>query len=377
VVLKFSLLGALLGLCLSPSGHAAEGGSAKDSVQAAKKAEGDKKDQKVRDFYETLDDVMADFEYDLKNQQVQGLQNLSIRNIVVSENVPNSFKSHLELIVNEKIMQNTKTQIIECLPCRSKKATLSGSNLVITSPDSDPAHLARLAKQTGILHFMDIAFSYQPTGLMVSMVVSDADNGTITWSRSYNSESSRAAAFRRGVDFNQIDKARRSGEYEPTVLYRPTIYFMYEKDVTSYTGCLGIGVRIAERYDNRKREVGFELTYLLSIGSLTGASAAAGNPATLFGGFNISLQFVHAWNLIGELENFNQARGSIFAGIGGMYASGYLAGLVRAGYEHRMGKHWSISGLVGFRPDATAIIQGASSQVSGFEFGISVSGIFF
>ncbi len=382
VVLFFWMLAATLVTYVSRPFHvsAEEKKSAAETVAAAKKNGGSKNgDEKVRDFYEVLDDVMADFEYDLKNSQVQGLQNISLRNIAVSENVPPSFKKHLELIVSEKILKNSKAQIIECLPCRSKKATLNGQSLVITSPDSDPAQLARLAKQSGILNFMDVSFSYQPSGIIVSLVITDADNGTMTWSRSYNSESSRAAAFRRGVDFNQVDQARRSGEYEPTVLYRPSLYFMYEADVTGYTGTLGLGVRIAERYDNRKKEIGFELLYLLGINTLTGntTSATGGTTQTLFGGFNLSLTFVHAWNLIGDLENFNRGRGSIFAAIGGMYASGYLAAVIRGGYEHRMGKHWSISGIVGYRPSAVAIIQSTATSVSGFEFGISVSALFF
>src|SRR5690242_10781086 len=52
----------------------------------------------TRNFYNVLEDLMADFEYDLKNGQVIGLKDLSIRNIATSENIPGSFKSHLELI---------------------------------------------------------------------------------------------------------------------------------------------------------------------------------------------------------------------------------------------------------------------------------------
>lgn len=355
--------------------HAEEKMSAADSVAAAKKAMAkDNKDSKFRDFYEVLEDVYADFEYDLKNSQVQGLQNLSVRNIAVSEQVPQSFRAHLELITTERIMKHTKTQIIECLPCRARKASLSGEKLIITSPETDPAHLARIAKQAGILHFMDISFAYQTSGLILSLVITDADTGAVVWSRSYNSEHSRAAAQRRGVDFEQIDKARKSGEYEPTILYRPTAYFIYAQGANGFVGNLGVGLRIAERYDNRRKEVGFELTYLMSVATLTGQATATPD---IFGGFNLSLLFVHAWNFIGSLENFNEGRTSLFVGVGGMYASGYLAGLARLGVEYRMGKRWSISGLVGYRPPATAMLGGTATPVSGVEFGVSVSALFF
>src|SRR4051794_18089385 len=52
-----------------------------------------------RNFYEVLDDLLKDFEFDLKNGDVKGLKDLSLRNTGVSENIPPSFKSHLELLI--------------------------------------------------------------------------------------------------------------------------------------------------------------------------------------------------------------------------------------------------------------------------------------
>src|SRR5437868_4070440 len=86
-----------------------------------------------RNFYDVLEDVMADFEYDLKNGNVTGLKDLAIRNLATSENVPASFKSHLELLVTERVLRTTKTRVLQCLPCRSKRTTLSGDQVVITS----------------------------------------------------------------------------------------------------------------------------------------------------------------------------------------------------------------------------------------------------
>lgn len=335
-------------------------------------------DKKTRNFYEVFEDVLADFEYDLKNGQVRGLKDLSIRNLAVSENIPESFKNHLELLITERIIKNSQGRVIQCLPCRSKRATLSGENMVISSPENNPVELARISKMSGIQYFMDVAFAYQPSGIILSLYISESENGTIIWSASYNSETSRAETFRRGVDYSQIDEARKATEFDPTNQHRLTLYYLFERDVESYTGLLGLGYRIVERYDNRKKEVGFELDYFFKPSLFTGTSPEDADIQSIWGVMNLTLVFLHVWNLIGDVENFNRARGSIFVGIGGTYASGFLGGLIRSGYEWRFAKHWALSLTLGFRPPATAFLPGQEQgvSVSGVEGGIGISALF-
>lgn len=333
-----------------------------------------------RNFYDVLEDVMGDFEYDIKNGNVTGLKDLSIRNIAVSENVPASFKAHLELLLTERILRNSKAKVVQCLPCKAKKTTLNGDQVVISSPDTNPAELARIAKSNGIEHFLDAAFLYQPSGMVLSMTITDPDSGSVVWSRSYNSETSRAAAFRRGVDYSQVDDARKSPDYQPTLQFRGTAYYLFEPNMNGMTGCLGLGFRGVERYDNRKKEVGLELNYLkdsstLVNGSSTAASAATAND-NIYGGFNLTALFVHGWNFIGEEENFNSVRANLTLGIGGTYTSGYLGGLFRAAWEWRLGKHFAISAIAGYRPSATSYIGTAATDgksVSGVEFGVGIN----
>jgi hypothetical protein len=332
----------------------------------------------VRNFYDVLEDVMGDFEFDLKNGNVSGLKDLSIRNIALSENVPSSFKQHLELLVTERIMRNTKGRVIQCLACRAKRTTLNGDQVVITSPETNPAELSRIAKLAGIANFLDVAFSYQPTGLVLSMYISDPESGAIAWSRSYNSETSRAAAFRRGVDYSQVDQARRQNEYVPTVQYRAMIYYMFEPNVGESTGCLVGAFRMMERYDNRKKEVGFEANYMLDSSTLAGPSTDSTTTENIYSGFNITLLFMHGWNLIGEEENFNKPRGSVAVGVGGTYTSGFLGGLVRGSYEWRLGKRSAVNANIGYRPESTAFLGTSTTgtAVSGVEFGIGIAYLF-
>lgn len=337
-------------------------------------------DPKPRSFYQVLDDVLADFELDLKNNNAQGLKDLTIRNIATSENVPTSFRQHLELLITERILKNTKTRIIQCLACRAKKAQLNGDQVLISSPETNPAELARLAKMAGIANFMDVAFGYQPSGMVLSLYTTDAESGAVIWSRTYNSETSRSSAFRRGVDYSQVDDVRQQSEYVPTIQYRSTVYYLSEPNFGSNSGCLALGFRMMERYDNRRKEVGFEANYLMDSGALVSSSTSTGgSTGNLYSSsLNLTLLFLHAWNLIGAEENFNQVRGSVFTGVGGTYTSGYLGGLLRGGYEWRLGKRSAISANIGYRPRSTAFIKSRSQSenIGGTEYGLGISLLF-
>lgn len=341
----------------------------------------EEKKEGERNFYQVLEDVLGDFEFDLKNGNVYGLRDVSIRNIALSESVPGSFKSHLELLITERILKNTKARVIQCLPCRSKKTSLNGDQVVISSPDTNPVELSRIAKLSGIQNFMDVAFTYQPTGMVISMFITEPDNGSIIWSRSYNSETSRASAFRRGVDFGQMDDARRMTEYTPTIQYRVGLNYMFEPNTTGTTGCLALNFRMAEKYDNRKKEVGFMAEYLRDASSIVGTTAAASALAAasgnLWGGINLTLLFVHGWNLIGDEENYNKVRANVSAGVGGTYASGFLGPVVRGSYEWRLGKHYSVSTYLGYRPTSSALLPNQTqAPISGAEFGLGINMLF-
>lgn len=335
------------------------------------------RDGSQRNFYEVMDDILGDFEYDLKNGNVSGLKDISIRNIATSENIPPSFRSHLELLVTEKILKNSKTHVVQCLPCRARKTSLNGDQVVITSPETNPTELARIAKASNIERFLDVAFSYEPSGMVMSMYISDPESGNILWSRSYNSDTSRASAFRRGVDYNQVDEARKVTEYTPTLQGRLILMYLMEPNVLGPTGCLGLGYRLVERYDNRKKEVGFEVDYLANASTIVNRNGADTSSLYSAFGLNLTLLFLHAWNFIGDEENYNKMRGSFQLGVGGTYASGFLGGLVRVSYEWRLGKHFGTSLLLGYRPAGASFVGTTQTgSVAGVEYGLGINILF-
>jgi hypothetical protein len=170
-----------------------------------------------------------------------------------------------------------------------------------------------------------------------------------------------------------LDDARQANEYIPALQYRAIVYYLSEPDLSERTSTLAFGFRLVERYDNRRKEVGFELNYNMAVSSITGTASTT---TAVFSGMNFTLLFLHAWNLIGLEENYNQIRNTITLGVGGTYASGFLGALIRANYEWRLAKHWAVTGVLGYRPKATTLTSGTLTELSGIEYGLGVSALF-
>ena len=86
---------------------------------------------------------------------------------------------------------------------------------------------------------------------------------------------------------------------------------------------------------------------------------------------------MHGWGLFGSEENYNKARGVVYGGIGGTYASGFLGGVFRGAYEWRLAKHWAVTAFLGYRPKATLVINSSSTApLSGVEGGLGVGFLF-
>jgi hypothetical protein len=334
---------------------------------------------KERNFYQVLQDLLSDFEFDLKGGKVSGIRDLAVRNIVMSENVPPSFKNHLELVVAEKVLAATKTRMVQCLPCRSRRAVLGNDQVRIVTPENNPQELARIAKMNGIQNFMDVAFSYQNTSMMLSLTVNDAETGSVLWSRSYDSETSRTSSARKGVDPESIERTLRENEYVPTKQWRVGLAYFNIPDVTERSSCLSLGGRFVERYDQKRKEVGLDLSTFIDTAGFSGetkATTATDNGTRIASSLNLTMLFMHAWNFFGSEENYNRMRGTAFIGVGGTYAPSFLGGLIRTGYEWRLAKHWAVNLNVGYRPTATTKMNGTSTTVSGVEFGFGVSALF-
>jgi len=112
----------------------------------------------------------------------------------------------------------------------------------------------------------------------------------------------------------------------------------------------------------------------MPISTLTGSTTV--DPNNVWSSFNLTMLFTHAWGMFGDEENYNQTRGVLLVGVGGTYASGFLGGLIRTGYEWRFAKHWALTTFIGYRPQATVLISGTAASLTGVEGGLGVGFIY-
>jgi hypothetical protein len=159
----------------------------------------------------------------------------------------------------------------------------------------------------------------------------------------------------------------------PVVQYRVSLLYLAEPNIGGQTGCLGAAFRAMERYDDRKKEVGFELDYLKDSSTFVNSTASP----NIYNTFNLTMLFLHSWTAIGQEENYNHPRTSFTVGVGGTYSDGYLGGLARAEYEWRLGRHYAITPQLGYRFKSTPFISNqALTPVSGVEYGVGISFLF-
>lgn len=327
-----------------------------------------------RSFYQVLDEVLDDFEFDLKKSEVRGIKDVSIRNISLSDNVPSTFKQQLESKLTEKLISGANANVIQCPACRGKKTKIVKGQVILSNAENNPLELIRSAKSAGVSHFLDVTFTYQASEMLLSLTTIAPDTGSVQWTKTYSSEKSRAELKRQGINPDQ-EETNKKTEYAPTTQFRLNVSYQNEPDFNGRTGCLGFGFRGVERYDNLHKEVGFELGLLKNISSLSSNPSLEARDS-LYQNFNLSMLFVHAWNFFETQENYDDIRWSYFLAIGGTYTKGYLGALARTGFEWRFAKSWAAQANIGFRPKATTFINGAERAVSGAEYGMGVSLMF-
>lgn len=345
----------------------------------ARQPEKEASPKQVRLFHEVLEELLAEFSYDVKAGQLAGLKNLSIRKVSVSESLPRSYQSYVELLVSEKIKSNSKVKLISCLPCKTKNTRIVDDKLMISSPTSNAEDMNRTASQLGIENFMDVVLVYHSTHMVLAFQVFDTNNKELAWTRTYNSETIKSRFQKMAVDYSQIDKSRNSEEYVPEFRYLIGFGGGSVPNVTqgaTEKSVLTLHLRGTEKFDNRKNEFGLLATFNLSTNSLakeypseaaaTGEAAEA-TPATGPTPFKSSfgLFAIFAHNFLGKLESYNEVRHGLNGALGLHLASGYLAPTLRLGWDVHLGRRFSINTSAIVVSSANILVNGKAVQVPG------------
>ena len=323
----------------------------------------------VRRFHQVLDELLAEFGYDIKTGDIKGLENIALRKVSVSEALPHSYKKYMKMLVSERIMDNADIKVLNCIPCEGKTSRVVEGKFIITSPATNVAELKLAAKRLGIANFMDVILVYHSTHMVLGVEIFDIESNELVWSRSYNSETIKSRYQKLAIDYSQIAKSRESDEYEPEyrILVGAGGASVPNLGSSDSSAMLSIEIRSTEKFNNRKSEFGMMLTLFSSSNSLlseypsvegtgggsasestdssSGATATPAEPEPFTTAIVIGGLYSH--NFLGSVESYDQIRQGVHLMGGGLVASGYMAPIVRAGWDVFFGRRYvlTVAGL--------------------------------
>lgn len=331
--------------------------AAKQSAEAEKIKEASA--PKVRQFHEVLDELLAEFGYDVRMKQLNGLKNLAIRRVAVSDTLPMSYSDYIELLVAERLRENARIRLINCIPCKTKTSRLIDSKLRITSPLTNVSEMQQAAEQMGIENFMDVVFVYHTTHMVLAFQIFDTSTKELVWARTYNSETIKSRFQKLAVDYSQVAKARQPGEeYKADYRYMFGIGGASVPNVGGMAGdksFMALSFRATERFNNRHSEFGLLGNFYTAFSSILNdypsvqdANAPADSTPTLTPGPQpftsaFALYALYAHNFLGTIESYNTIRHGMTGGVGALMASGYMAGSMRAGWDTYFGRTFAVS----------------------------------
>lgn len=313
----------------------------------------------VRKFHEVLDELLTEFGYDVKANQVQGLKNLAIRKVRVSEALPKSYENYIDLLSSEQIRQNSDIRLINCIPCRAKTSNIIEGKLKISSPQTNLDQLRMAANKMGIENFMDIVLVYHTTHMVLAYQVFEVETGEMLWAKAYNSETIRSRFQKLAIDYKQVAKSRDSDEYDPEYRY---LFGLGGGGIANVSGdsqdnsVLALSVRATEKFNNRHSEFGLMFTYYRTMAALatdyptatkadpettdpTTQTVTTTTPEPFSNAFGLFAMYAH--NFLGSIESYDNIRHGISGGIGAIVASSYFAGATKVGWDIYFGRRFA------------------------------------
>ncbi len=311
--------------------------------------------KEVRQFHEVLNDLLTELSYDVKQGQINGLKNVAIRRVSVSDALPKTYEQYVELLVTERIRENARIKIINCVSCKSKSSVLTDGKLMISSPQTNVNRMDEAAEQLGIENFMDVILVYHTTHMVLAFSVFNTGTKEEIWSRTYNSETLRSRYQKLAIDMNQIEKSRESDEYVPEYKLMLGIGGSQLPNVAGTsrdTSFLGLHIRSVEKFNNRKTDFGLLSTFWLNTSSFLKAYPSEGTASEsadeeytgearpLPYKFVLGIHAIVARNFLGNVESYDTIRHGAHAAIGGILSPGYLAPSLRLGWDVYLGRRW-------------------------------------
>lgn len=336
--------------------------------------------KQVRQFHEVLNDLLTEFSYDVKQGQINGLKNLAIRRVSVSDALPSTYEQYVELLVTERIRENARVRMINCVSCKTKSSTLVDGKLMISSPSTNLQKMDEAAQQLNIENFMDVILVYHTTHMVLAFSVFNTTTKEEVWSRTYNSETLRSRYQKLAVDMSQIEKSRATTEYTPEYKFLLGIGGSRLPNVAGEErdkSFIGVHVRAVEKFDNRHVDFGLLTSLWLNTSNFLKAYPSEGTKTdtttTTYDGeqrpiaykYVLGLHALYARNFIGDIESYDRVRHGAHVGLGAIVSTGYLAPSIRLGWDAYFGRRWVLSLQGQYITDSTILVGSTYQKAKG------------
>jgi hypothetical protein len=331
----------------------------------------------VRQFHDVLNDLLSELAYDIKRGQVNGLKNLSIRRIDVSDTLPRTYEQYVELLVTEKIRENSKIKLINCIPCKTKTSAMVEGKLMITSPLTNLQRMDEAAGQLGIENFMDVVLVYHTTHMVLAFNIFNTQSKELVWARTYNSETLRSNYQRMAVDYKQIEKGRESDTYVPDYKILIGLGGSQLPNVAGNArdkSFVGLHMRTLEKFSNRRLDFGLSVSIWTNTADLLKAYPSEGTQTGIESTYNgesrplpyknlLGIHALLARNFLGSIEVYDKIRHGVHLGIGAVASKGYLAPSIKTGWDVYLGRRF-VSTLSAHYVTTSSILVGDDFQTS-------------
>lgn len=310
----------------------------------------------VRQFNEVLDDLLDEFAYDLKSNAIALTENLALRKVNLSQNIPLSYEKYLETMVAERIRTFSRSKVVHCPTCRVKQSVVKDGRVTIVMPINNKRTLDALAREYGIAAWMDVGLIYQSTSMLLAFNVFDARSKELLWSKVYNSETIYQK-FPGGVpdpnedraELEQIDQDEKSSEYNLGL----GIGWSLVPNVNDSVNMLAVSLRLSEVFNKKHSEVGAQAVVLVDTGVIV-PEGKAEEGVNLEDSdqvekpeqeavvesfkYGIGIFGTYHHNFYVSEESFDLIRPGAQLGLGALVAEGYLAFTAKVGVNLRMGR---------------------------------------
>lgn len=347
---------------------------------------------RVRRFHEVLDELLAEFAYDVRMGQLKALKNVSIRKVDVSDSLPKTYRQYVELLIAERIKENSRVKIISCIPCKTKTSRLVEGKLMITSPTTNVGRMQQAADQLGVDNFIDVVLVYHTTHMVLAMQIFNTGTQELTWARTYNSETIKSRYQKLAIDYKQVEKSRPGEDYVPDYRFLFGLGGGIIPNVNNKSednGMVTAMIRGMEKFDNRRHEFGLQLSLYMKKNSILGDHGTSSEGLSIPKKMNASaaselspwssafaIYGMYARHLVGSIESYNDVRHGLNIGLGFLMAPSYLTASVRAGWDIFFGRRFTTNlSIIGIAPSTVYVSNEsvATSAGVGVELGMSIN----